>query len=43
MSVADQLLPTISALVALGEFAQDDQLSNAAEVNTVSSGLPTRR
>ncbi len=39
MSVADQLLPTISALVALGEFAQDDHLSNAAEVSTVSSGL----
>ncbi|WP_121967993.1 HAMP domain-containing sensor histidine kinase [Leptolyngbya sp. BC1307] len=41
MSVADQLLPTISALVALGEFAQDDHLSNAAEVSTVSSGLPS--
>ena len=40
MSVADQLLPTISALVALGEFAQDDHLSNAAEISTVSSGLP---
>ncbi len=40
MSVTDQLLPTISALVALGEFAQDDHLSDAAEVGTVSNSLP---
>ena len=38
MSVTPQLLPTISALVALGEFAQDDRLCDAVE--TVSDRLP---
>ena len=38
MSVTPQLLPTISALVALGEFAQDDRLCD--NVETVSDRLP---
>ncbi|MEL6778945.1 MAG: HAMP domain-containing sensor histidine kinase [Cyanobacteria bacterium J06597_16] len=42
MGVTDQLLPTISALVALGEFAQDGQLSDAATIETVSNNLPTK-
>ena len=40
MSVTPQLLPTISALVALGEFAQDDHLSDSVAVETVSDRLP---
>ncbi|MEL6814864.1 MAG: HAMP domain-containing sensor histidine kinase [Cyanobacteria bacterium J06598_3] len=39
MSVTPQLLPTISALVALGEFSQDDQLPDAAHIETVSDAL----
>lgn len=39
MSVTDQLLPTISALVALGEFSQDDQLTDAESIETVSDTL----
>lgn len=39
MSVTDQLLPTISALVALGEFSQDEQLSDATNIETISDGL----
>ena len=38
MSVSEQLLPTISALVALGEFSQDDALFDAG-VQTVSDTL----
>lgn len=40
MSVTPQLLPTISALVALGEFAQQNQLNGCVEVETVSDRLP---
>jgi signal transduction histidine kinase len=43
MSGTDQLLPTISALVALGEFSQGDYFQGAqaqADIKTVSSGLP---
>ena len=40
MSVTPQLLPTISALVALGEFAQDDHSGDNAEIETVSDRLP---
>jgi signal transduction histidine kinase len=43
MSGTDQLLPTISALVALGEFSQSDYAQGAqaqADIKTVSSGLP---
>ncbi|MEM9148850.1 MAG: HAMP domain-containing sensor histidine kinase [Cyanobacteria bacterium P01_F01_bin.3] len=44
MSVTDQLLPTISALVALGEFSQDEQLPDAAHIETISDGLsPTEK
>ncbi|MEL6602634.1 MAG: HAMP domain-containing sensor histidine kinase [Cyanobacteria bacterium J06614_10] len=39
MGATDQLLPTISALVALGEFAQDDQLPSANHIDTVSDQL----
>ncbi len=39
MGVSDQLLPTISALVALGEFSQGDQLADATDVKTVSDTL----
>ncbi|MEL7050724.1 MAG: HAMP domain-containing sensor histidine kinase [Cyanobacteria bacterium J06588_5] len=43
MGAPDQLLPTISALVALGEFAQGDQLSHtdsaASDIHTVSDRL----
>ena len=39
MSVTPQLLPTISALVALGEFSQDDQLPDTAHIETVSDSL----
>ena len=40
MSVTPQLLPTISALVALGEFAQDDHSGDGADIETVSDRLP---
>lgn len=47
MGAPEQLLPTISALVALGEFAQDEHISQASEaindasrdVFTVNDGL----
>lgn len=39
MSVTGQLLPTISALVALGEFAQDEQLPSADNIEIVSDQL----
>ncbi len=39
MGAPDQLLPTISALVALGEFAQDEQSSEASTIPTFSEGL----
>ncbi|MEM6452538.1 MAG: HAMP domain-containing sensor histidine kinase [Cyanobacteria bacterium P01_D01_bin.105] len=39
MGVSEQLLPTISALVALGEFSQDDVLS-VADSQTVLDTLP---
>ncbi|MEL7495804.1 MAG: HAMP domain-containing sensor histidine kinase [Cyanobacteria bacterium J06554_11] len=39
MGATDQLLPTISALVALGEFAQDDQLPDDSHIDTVSDQL----
>lgn len=39
MGGSDQLLPTISALVALGEFSQGDQLVDATDVKTVSDTL----
>ncbi|PZO22236.1 MAG: histidine kinase [Leptolyngbya foveolarum] len=41
MSVTPQLLPTISALVALGEFAQEDRLGDNVETETVRDRLPT--
>jgi len=40
MSVTPQLLPTISALVALGEFAQDDHLGDNVALETVCDRLP---
>ena len=40
MSVTPQLLPTISALVALGEFAQDNRMGDNVQVETVSDRLP---
>ena len=40
MGVTSQLLPTISALVALGEFAQDNCLSEEANIETASDRLP---
>ncbi|MEO0768858.1 MAG: HAMP domain-containing sensor histidine kinase [Cyanobacteria bacterium J06649_4] len=39
MGATDQLLPTISALVALGEFSQDGSLADADHIDTVSDGL----
>ena len=39
MGVSDQLLPTISALVALGEFSEGDQLADATDTKTVSETL----
>ncbi|MGB7084969.1 MAG: HAMP domain-containing sensor histidine kinase [Phormidesmis sp.] len=39
MSKTEQLLPSISALVALGEFAQGDQLSDTQQIKTVSDTL----
>ncbi|MEL6352149.1 MAG: HAMP domain-containing sensor histidine kinase [Cyanobacteria bacterium J06627_28] len=39
MGTTDQLLPSISALVALGEFAQDDTVGDATQIDTVSDGL----
>ncbi|MEM8504031.1 MAG: HAMP domain-containing sensor histidine kinase [Cyanobacteria bacterium P01_D01_bin.1] len=39
MGAPDQLLPTISALVALGEFAQDVQDHEAPSIPTFSEGL----
>ncbi|MBE9061324.1 sensor histidine kinase KdpD [cf. Phormidesmis sp. LEGE 11477] len=39
MGAPDQLLPTISALVALGEFAQDAQNGDVANIPTLSEGL----
>ena len=39
MGVSDQLLPTISALVALGEFSEGDQLADVTEIKTVSDTL----
>ncbi|MGB3296353.1 MAG: HAMP domain-containing sensor histidine kinase [Phormidesmis sp.] len=41
MGATDQLLPTISALVALGEFATGDQFTADADHKTVSDLLPT--
>ncbi len=49
MGGSDQLLPTISAIVALGEFATGDQLAGATgdqladvtDVRTISDTLPT--
>ncbi|MGC1309598.1 MAG: HAMP domain-containing sensor histidine kinase [Phormidesmis sp.] len=46
MSVTDQLLPTISALVALGEFATDSHFDSSAndlpiDTATVSDSLPS--
>ncbi|MEL6937913.1 MAG: HAMP domain-containing sensor histidine kinase [Cyanobacteria bacterium J06598_1] len=38
-STSEQLLPTISALVALGEFAQDDLIDDGTQVETVSDRL----
>ena len=43
MGSTDQLLPSISALVALGEFAQDDQSTDASYISTVSDGLSTQQ
>ena len=43
MTAAPQLLPTISALVALGEFAQEDSLGDGADIETVSDRLPVDR
>jgi len=43
MGVSEQLLPTISALVALGEFSQDEALTGSlagADVRTISDTLP---
>lgn len=40
-AAADQLLPTISAIVALGEFAQDDPSVDDSHIETVSDGLST--
>ncbi len=40
MGRSDQLLPTISALVALGEFSTGNQLVEVANVQTVSNTLP---
>ena len=39
MGAPDQLLPTISALVALGEFAHDEQNGEISNVPTLSEGL----
>ena len=39
MGAPDQLLPTISALVALGEFAQDDHTGDVPTIPTLSEGL----
>ncbi|NJM96720.1 MAG: HAMP domain-containing histidine kinase [Phormidesmis sp. RL_2_1] len=39
MGKPDQLFPTISALVAIGEFASDDQFAGALEASTVSDTL----
>ena len=44
MGATEQLLPTISALVALGEFSQDGHLTEASQtddstIGTVSDGL----
>ncbi len=41
MGGSDQLLPTISAIVALGEFATGDQLADVSDVKTISELLPT--
>lgn len=41
MGATDQLLPTISALVALGEFATGDQFTADADHKTVSDLLPS--
>lgn len=40
MGCSDQLLPTISALVALGEFSTGNQPVDAASLQTVSDMLP---
>jgi signal transduction histidine kinase len=40
MGSSDQLLPTISAIVALGEFSQGDQLAEVIDIKTVSDTLP---
>ena len=40
MGRSDQLLPTISALVALGEFSTGNQLIEVANIQTVSNTLP---
>jgi signal transduction histidine kinase len=39
MGSSDQLLPTISAIVALGEFSQGDQLADVPGIKTVSDML----
>ncbi len=39
MGAPEQLLPTISALVALGEFAQDGQNGDISTIPTLSEGL----
>lgn len=39
MGAPDQLLPTISALVALGEFAQNEQNDEVSNIPTFSEGL----
>ncbi len=39
MGAPEQLLPTISALVALGEFAQDNQTGDLPTIPTLSEGL----
>jgi signal transduction histidine kinase len=40
MGVSDQLLPTISAIVALGEFSTGDQLADVTDIKTISELLP---
>ena len=39
MGTGEQLLPTISALVALGEFGQDETLEASSDLQTVSDSL----
>jgi signal transduction histidine kinase len=41
MGGSDQLLPTISAIVALGEFATGDQLADITDVRTIRDTLAT--